>query len=176
MIVVVIGLLLQAVSEQKTIVQADDVKQAQEQEDRNQTGDKPDTFEKESVKMVLTEYERAFLAVVHDTNDTLKLNNYTTKQELVEYFQQLMSVELATSLVDAYFTEKKGGLFVVATEPPTFLEEGQPFTVTTNGDGSATVTQEHNNDFMGHVQVEFTLAKQEDRWMIIDVQHNYFDD
>lgn len=174
MIALVMGLLLQAGSDQKSIVQADEPIQVQE--DRNQTRDHPDTLEKESVEKVLTEYERAFQGVVHDTSDTLKQNQYTTKKELVEYFQQSMSEELSTSLVNMYFTEKKGELFVVATELPTFLEEDEPFTVTINADGSATVAQEHNNDFMGHVQVKFILVKQEDRWKIIDVQHNYLDD
>ncbi|WP_227939377.1 hypothetical protein [Alkalihalobacillus deserti] len=202
---ILIGLLLLSGCGQEDTEKSGDPKTTQEQEDNYQTGDTlvppvesiehekndsnkeksnrnndqldeaSNSFDKERAKVVLTEYEKAFQKVVNSTNDKLKQREYTTKQELREHFQHLMSGDLATSMVDTYFREKDDGLYVVATEPPTFLKEDQPFTLTKSSDESATVTQERNNEFIGHVKVDFTLTKKEDFWIIKDIKHNYVD-
>ena len=130
-----------------------------------------DPFDKGRATTVLTEYEEAFKKVISYTNDELKQQEYTTKQQLQEHFQHFMSEDLAQSMVDTYFREEDDGLYVIATEGPTFLAEDKTYTFTKNEEGSATVTQERENQLIGHVEMEYNLTKKDGFWIVEEVTH-----
>ncbi|MRH44646.1 hypothetical protein GH741_18530 [Aquibacillus halophilus] len=129
-----------------------------------------DSFDKGRAEVVLTEYKEAFNKVINNRNDDLKLNEFSTKQELTEHFNQFMSQELSRTMVDRYFREEDDGLYLTPMDAPVFLQEDQQFTFNKTGDGSATVVQERQNQLIGHVNMEYSLTKKDDSWIVEDVE------
>lgn len=143
-------------------------------EDRNskkndQSEQASDTLNKEQAKVVLSDYEEAFKNVINNTNQELKQQEYTDQQQVKKYFQNFMSEDLALSLMDTFIRKEEDGLYIVATEGPLFLEEDQPFTFTKSDQETATVTQERENPMIGHIQMEYTITKNEDSWIVQEI-------
>jgi len=128
-----------------------------------------ETLNKEEAKGVLTDYEEAFKHVINNTNQELKQLEYTDQQQLKEYFQNFMSEDLALSLMDTFIRKEEDGLYIVATEGPLFLEQDQAFTFTKSDEETATITQERENLMIGHIQMEYTLTKNEDSWVVDEI-------
>lgn len=145
-------------------------KDTTEEEEGNQSEENSDSIDKGRAETVLTEYEQAFQKVVSYTNESGKQQEYTTKQGLIEHFKHFMSEEIAQSLVNTYFEERDGGLYVVPMDAPIFLQEDQPYTFTKNDDGTVTITQERNNELYGHLNVEYTLAKRDGFWIVQNIE------
>lgn len=138
-------------------------------EQKDESEQASDSINKEKAEVVLTEYEEAFKNVINNTNQELKQQEYSNQQQLKKYFQNFMSEDLALSLMDTFIREEEDGLYIVATEGPLFLEEDQPYTFTKNDKETATVTQERENPMIGHIQMEYTLTKKEDSWIVEEI-------
>lgn len=129
-----------------------------------------DSLDKDRAEVVLTEYEEAFKKVISFKDEQRKQKEFKTKEALVEHFEHFMSTAHAQYLADTYFREKDDGLYVIATEPPVFLKEDQPFTFIQIDDTSATIIQERENQLIGHVKMEYELTKKDNgQWIVKDV-------
>lgn len=144
--------------------QNDEDKKNSDQTDDSTQASEP--LDKERAKVVLKEYEKVFQDVINNTNKELKQQEFTEKQQLQEHFQNFMSEDLALTLMEAFIREEEDGLYIVATEAPLFLKEEEPFTFTKNDEKSATVTQERENPMIGHIEMQYTITKNEGSWVV----------
>ncbi|WP_143484622.1 hypothetical protein [Halalkalibacillus sediminis] len=136
--------------------------------DRASNGDSH-SMDKEEAANVLGEYEEAFNNVINNKNDQGKQNEYETKDGLQQHFENFMTAEWATNIIDIYFEEKDDGLYVKAIDGPTFLQQDQEYSFTNHEDGTATVTQNRDNELTGNVEMKYELQEVDGNWVVHDV-------
>lgn len=120
----------------------------------------------EKAEKVLNLYKGTFMEVI---NEGPQLEEYESKDEIIQYFSTIMTTEYAESLVDLYIKEENGELSVVATETPIWLQEDQEFDLEKVTDQEYYAVQNIDNQLRGKKEVTFTLVMEEDSWVVEDV-------
>ena len=121
---------------------------------------------KEKAEKVLNQYKGTFMEVI---NEGPQLEEYESKDEIIQHFSSIMTTEYAESLVDLYIKEENGELSVVATETPIWLQEDQEFDLEKVTDQEYRAIQNIDNQLRGKKGVIFTLVMEEDSWVVADV-------
>ncbi|WP_421384808.1 hypothetical protein ACOJQI_08560 [Bacillus salacetis] len=126
-----------------------------------------DQMTKEKAADVLSQYKDTFMEVI---NAGPELEEYESKEEIIQHFSTIMTPEYAESLADTYIREENGSLSVVATETPLWLREDQSYTLTEVSEEEYEVIQHINNQLRGRKEVTFTLVMEDDTWVVGKVE------
>ncbi|WP_077602165.1 hypothetical protein [Oceanobacillus sojae] len=108
--------------------------------------------------------------LVQEADDSYKLKNYATEQELTEAFEVYLTPELAAQFVDYYFRTEADGVYVIPTETMPWFQEENEYDMINTSNHSVQLVQENENDMVGSytLVVEMTL---QNGWKIQDISY-----
>lgn len=152
---------IQEESPNQTVEPEDD----QLQED-NEASEKPE-FDAEKI---MNNYKTTFMSLAQEANKDGKLTSIETKKQLMSYLQQIMSKDLASSYADMYFRVENDGVYMKAMDAPTWLDQSQTFEIEKVNENEYKVTQERNNELLGHVNITYEIILKNDSWLVADIQ------
>jgi hypothetical protein len=118
---------------------------------------------KEKAAEVLRQYEETFMEVIDKGPE---LNEYETRDEIIQQFSTIMTKEQAEDLADIYINDKDGKLSVVATEAPIWLKDEQDYNVEKISEGEYHVIQNNSSELRGNLEVTFDLVMEDDSWLV----------
>ena len=127
-------------------------------------------------EMTLTEEElvqktEAFINIMmQDLDENYKVKGVSSKQELIEQYNDVVTQEALSPYLDFYFDEHNEGLYVVPTELPPWFMPDRPYEKTQLDNGNIVVEQENKLELYGRyrIRIEFSY---EDDWQIIKIEH-----
>ncbi|WP_158735568.1 hypothetical protein [Alteribacillus sp. YIM 98480] len=147
----------------------------QPSEDPDEGEDIP-AFTKERAVELMNDYKESFVSLINEAGNDQKIDSYQTKEEVKEHFKTTMSDDLAQWMTDSYFTEEEDGVYVIAKDGPTWLEEGQPFELEEVTETHVKIVQERDNELLGNVEMIFHTAYQDDKWIVDEIDSNDADE
>jgi hypothetical protein len=121
---------------------------------------------KDKAAEVLSQYESTFMDVI---NAGPELEEYESKEEIIQQFSTIMTSQHAESLAETYINDEREELSVVATETPIWLQEDQEYSWKKVSEKEYQVIQNIANQLRGNQEVTFTLIMEEDSWYVADV-------
>ncbi|TLS39019.1 hypothetical protein [Pseudalkalibacillus caeni] len=121
------------------------------------------SVEKPDVEKVTSEFKNE---VVQEIDNNYKVINYSNKDELVEHLEQWSSNKLATEIVDVYYQEQNGKLYVVPTELFPWITEDKPYELIKEGTYTYTVKQTNQTDLYGKYTILIQLKYTDGKWKI----------
>ncbi|MBS4197331.1 hypothetical protein [Lederbergia citri] len=137
---------------------------------------KPTEFNAEKAKELMGQYKLSFSSLVKEAEENNgKMISFTTKAEIQRSFTRILTDEFSVSIVDSYFTEKDGNVFIIAKDGPAWLTD-EDFTVTKIDDDHYVVTQEQDSLTLGHVLLTYHFRNIDDNWLISNVEKTNLDE
>jgi hypothetical protein len=118
---------------------------------------------RDKAEEVLRQYENTFMEVINAGPD---LEEYESKEDIIQQFSTIMTSEYARSLADIYIKEEGKALSIVATETPVWFEEDKDYTLTEVSEDEFQVVQNIHNELRGRKEVTFTLVMESDYWVV----------
>ncbi|WP_080875081.1 hypothetical protein [Oceanobacillus timonensis] len=105
-----------------------------------------------------------------DADDSYKLKDYATEQELIDAFEAYTTPELAKEFVDYYFQAEADGVYVIPTQTEPWFQEENEYDMINISKHSVQIVQENENDMVGSytLAVEMTL---QNGWKIQDISY-----
>lgn len=120
---------------------------------------------------VLTNYKDTFTELIDRANQGGRLEQFQSFEELREYLQSAMSDDLAQMFVDTYFRKSEDGAIILkAMDAPTWLDADQSFRLEEIANQKWKITQERNNELLGHRNMIYILTRDQENWIVDDVQ------
>ncbi|WP_337018547.1 hypothetical protein [Oceanobacillus massiliensis] len=108
--------------------------------------------------------------LVQDIDSNYKVNNFDTKEELLNEFSTVTTKEIAQEFVDFFYMEEADGLYILPTEtPPWFLETNDYDMIKVN-DSTVKVVQDNYTDLDGNYTVEFEFTY-DTEWKITNIAY-----
>ncbi|MFC0522088.1 hypothetical protein ACFFGV_00600 [Pontibacillus salicampi] len=126
-------------------------------------------LDKGKAKVILEDYERAFNGIITNVREDGSFKKYQSVKEIRAYLDHYVSDERADYFIDVFVTQRNDGLFVTSTEGPLFLKEQEPFQLEKVEESTYVVKQEWDNELNGHIEVQYTLVREEGIWKVDDV-------
>ncbi|MBS4220502.1 hypothetical protein KHA96_19555 [Bacillus sp. FJAT-49711] len=124
-------------------------------------------FSAEIAKELTNQYKESFDSLVNEANENNgQITSFHTKREIQQHFSIIMTDDFAASLVDTYFNEQDGNVFIIAIDGPAWLMEDEDFTVQKVENNYYTATQEQNNISIGHVLLTYHFQQVDGNWVI----------
>jgi len=127
-------------------------------------------FNAEKAKELTTQYQQLFNSLAEEAKENNdKITSFASKSEIQQSFNGVLTDEFSASIVDSYFTEKDGNVFIIPKSGPAWLLD-EDFTVTKVEDDHYIVTQEQDTLTLGHVLVTYHFQYVDDNWLISKVE------
>ncbi|MGF2615795.1 hypothetical protein FZC84_06905 [Rossellomorea vietnamensis] len=118
---------------------------------------------KEKAEEVLKKYEETFMEVIEKGPE---LEEYESKDEIIQQFSMIMTEGQAKSLADIYIKNSDGDLSVVATEAPIWLKYEQEYSVHESSEEEYRVVQNISSQLRGNLEVTYVLVKENGSWVV----------
>lgn len=120
---------------------------------------------------IIIEKTEAFIDILlQDIDENYKVKGVSTKEALINQFNDVIIKEAVEPYVDFYFEEYEDGLYIVPTELPPWFIAGEPYEMNELENGNVIVKQENDLDLYGVYQIEIEFSYQED-WRIVRVEY-----
>ncbi|WP_243354393.1 hypothetical protein [Bacillus litorisediminis] len=105
-------------------------------------------------------------------DDQNKVQEFQSKEELVTEATQFLTREFAQEVVDLRYEDKEDGVYVIPMDGPVTLDETKDYNLEKVSGSEYRLTQEHTSDLHGNVELEVIFVKQDNHWVIQDVNEN----
>ncbi|MFD1413446.1 hypothetical protein [Oceanobacillus jeddahense] len=105
-----------------------------------------------------------------EADDSYKLKNYATEQELTEAFEAYVTPELARAFVDYYFRVEADGVYVIPTHTEPWFQEENEYDMINTSNHSVQLVQENENDMVGSYTLVVEMLFQ-NGWKISDISY-----
>lgn len=165
-------------SEEQTSDKKDDSQKSESDNNKEQSTENtkptkqiPADLTEQEAKAVVVEYKRAFFDVINNTDDQLKIQDYTSLQAIEREFRTAMSEPLADELMSYYIRQENGTLYVVPSSAPTFLEASQPVTVERIDDRTYHVAQTRSDEMAGSTKITYKLIHDGTQWVVDEIKN-----
>ena len=120
---------------------------------------------------VIIDKVEAFINIfLQDIDQDYKVKGISTKEALIDRYQDIVSKQAVQPYIDYYFEEHDGGLYIVPTELPPWFISGNPYEVTQLDNGNVVIEQENEIDLYGRYRILIEFS-QEDNWQIVRIEH-----
>lgn len=120
---------------------------------------------------VIIDKAEAFINIfLQDIDQDYKVKGISTKEALIDRYQDIVSKQAVQPYIDYYFEEHDGGLYIVPTELPPWFISGNPYEVTQLDNGNVVIEQENEIDLYGRYRILIEFS-QEDNWQIVRIEH-----
>ncbi|MBS4198115.1 hypothetical protein KHA93_00385 [Bacillus sp. FJAT-49732] len=127
-------------------------------------------FNAEKARELTSKYKQLFNSFAKEAEENNeKITSFASKAEIQQSFTGVLTEEFAASIVDSYFTEKDGNVFIIPKSGPAWLSE-KDFTVTKVEDDQYIVIQEQDSLTLGHVLLTYHFQNIDDNWLISKVE------
>lgn len=146
-----------------------------DQEEEKTQNENEKSLNRPKPEQVLDQYKDTFMYIVENTEKDGKLTDITSKDELVSYFTTIMSKDLAHWYIETYFRKDGDELFLKAMDGPTWFKSEKPYTLEKVSDQKYKVIQERNNEFLGHLNMIYTLSLKDEKWIVSRIDHERLD-
>ncbi|MCR2823539.1 hypothetical protein [Lederbergia panacisoli] len=134
-------------------------------------------FNAKKAKEIMIQYKQSFASLVNEADENNgQITSFNTKEEIQKHFSSIMTDEFAASLVDSYFNEIDGKVFIIAIEGPAWLSVEEDFSVQKMEIDHFTITQEQNNILLGHVLLTYHFQLIDGNWLISKVEKKNLDE
>ncbi len=114
----------------------------------------------------LEDLENQYESMIMQEEEQLEVVNYDTKQELIDVFTKIMSLDLAVESADQFFRVSDGELFVSESGGPPLIDFDTEYNLTKNSDKEYDLTQTQENELTGNIRLTVTYQYQEGAWII----------
>ncbi|MBU8908666.1 hypothetical protein [Desertibacillus haloalkaliphilus] len=139
-------------------------------EEQEPETDEPTAFDEPTAIEVMQRYKQTFEGLLDDADSSGLLASFDSREEVISYFSEVMSLELAEQLADSYIREDDSDLYIVATESPIWLDPEEEFTIEQVNDGHYRIIQEHQSELIGHVEMAFHARWENNSWKVYDIE------
>src|SRR5690625_4509063 len=103
-----------------------------------------------------------------NVDDELKVVDFNSKTEIVEYIAEYASVQLVNEFVDQYYIEEDGHLYIIPQGSPPFLNVHEPFTFEKQDEQSYLIIQENETELHGSYTLFMVIEYVSDRFVVTD--------
>ena len=141
----------------------------QRSEDANHDGEQTTQEEavaQPDVEQILSNYKNNFLEVVENAREDRTLEDFQSKQDVIDHFTEIMSLELAQWYVDMYIREKDGELILESMDGPIWFEKDEPYELLKINENNYKVIQQPNNELLGEAKTVFHLLFDGEKWIV----------
>lgn len=104
--------------------------------------------------------------MIQPTDENNKVNQFDTKEELMNHLSQYASEDLSRYYVEGLYEEKKDGLYIIPTELPPWVMKGEPSELVKLDDGNYQLNQENQSDLYGNYSIQVSITMENDDWKI----------
>ncbi|MCF6138370.1 hypothetical protein [Pseudalkalibacillus berkeleyi] len=104
--------------------------------------------------------------VIQPTGENNKVNQFDTKDGLINHLSQYASEDLSKYYVDGLYEEKKDGLYIIPTELPPWVMKGEPSELVKLDEENYQLNQENQSDLYGNYFIQVSFTMDNDRWKI----------
>ncbi len=138
----------------------------------NSTEKETPKLDRATAKEVLHVYKQTFTTLVNEaeTNTDGLIQSFSSKEEVQTHFEEIMSKNLAFSMVESYFMEQNEKLYLISKMGPTWLDEEADFEFHKVNKKIYTVIQEQENLLIGHVKMSYQLQRENEKWIVDKVE------
>jgi len=134
-------------------------------------------FNAEKANELMNQYRQSFASLVNGAKvNSGQITSFHTKKEIQQHFSVIMTDEFAASIVDTYFTEQDGNVFIIAIGGPAWLMVDEDFTVQKIENNHYTATQEQSNISIGHVLLTYHFQQVDGNWLISKMEKKNLDE
>ncbi|GAA0316051.1 hypothetical protein GCM10008967_03270 [Bacillus carboniphilus] len=120
-----------------------------------------------AVDELMSQYsDLAYAKGTFKADDNLRVEQFSSKEELIEESSQFLSEEFAREVVDLRFEEKGDGVYVKAMDGPVTLDEEQDYNLEKLSESEYRATQQHSSELHGEFELVITFVRKDDRWVI----------
>jgi hypothetical protein len=128
-------------------------------------------FTEDDEVQIISIPEKVMQHLIQPTDEKYEVVNFDTKDQLIKSFQGLTSMQLAKKLVDAYFFEENGKLFIIPTETPPWFHRDHPYSIAKVND-QVIIEQTNTTDLYGTYTIilEFCYTNGYG-WILNDVKY-----
>ncbi|MFD2706638.1 hypothetical protein [Salibacterium lacus] len=134
----------------------------------------PPELTEERALEVMSAYRESFETLINDT-DSQRVESYQTLDEVQQHFEEVMSTDLAEWMTDSYFREEDDGIYVIAKDAPTWLQEDQSFALEEEARDHVRIVQERDNEMLGHVEMIYNAVYDGNQWIVDEIETNELD-
>ncbi|RCW66913.1 hypothetical protein [Saliterribacillus persicus] len=108
--------------------------------------------------------------LVQDTNESYKVTQYKTKDELIQSFSDIATQNAVQPYIDFYYEEKEDGLYIIPTSTPPWFINDQEYEIIEVDEETKKVVQSNQSEMYGDYQISIEFIY-EDGWKISKVLH-----
>lgn len=101
-----------------------------------------------------------------EINDQYKVKDYSNKADLIHDLSTVASKEVASDYVNGMFEERSGGLYIIPTELPPWVEADQPYELKRLSETSYHLIQHNKSDLYGEFSITLGFEKVNSHWVI----------
>lgn len=99
-------------------------------------------------------------------DDSQKLVEYDTKEELIDYISEIANPHMAKQIVDNYYNKKEDGLYIIAKDAPTKIYPEKPYELDKIDDEKYNLVQSAEDNLRGKYKFTVEIVRKEDKWII----------
>jgi hypothetical protein len=107
--------------------------------------------------------------LIQKTDEYYRVENFETKDQLINSFQEIASIEVASKYVNYYYYEEDGSLYIVPTETPPWFEQGNSYTLMEVTKGHYRLSQRNFSEIHGNYIIHIDYKYENGKWRINDV-------
>ncbi|MCT2534199.1 hypothetical protein NC661_19745 [Aquibacillus koreensis] len=163
--------------------QSSDQDQDQEQNNKTEPDENPSSdneeqendipmFTDEVAIELMQNYKQNFEVVLEAGNNNNLNTMFESKSDVQRHFEEIMSEERASSLVEIYIDERDGSLHIVPTEAPVWLDQEADFTIEQVNEENYKIIQTQHNELIGSKEMIYHAKWQDNQWILSDVKSN----
>ena len=120
-------------------------------------------IEKPDVEMLSSELMNR---IIQDTNQSFQVKNFNTKEEINNHLQEVASEDLATNIIDTYYEEREGSLYLIPTELFPWMNSEEPYELNQVNKFEYQLVQSNESDLYGAYTIEINFLYENNHWII----------
>ncbi len=110
--------------------------------------------------------------IIQDTNQNFQVENFNTKAEINKHLQEVASEDLATNIIDTYYEEREGSLYLIPTELFPWMNSEKPYELNQVNKFEYQLLQETESDLYGTYTIEINFLYENNHWIIENFKIN----
>lgn len=137
--------------------------------DRTDNQSAVDDFTVEIGEKLLDQFMNALVQEIDE--DSYKVLNLSSKEELLALFSSFATEEVANKFVDVYYEERDNALYIIPTELPPWIQQGIPYERSKREEGKWLLSQQNKSELYGTYRINVLFEKRGNGWIITDISY-----
>ncbi len=121
---------------------------------------------------IFTQTEKIMEQLVQPTDEEYRVLHFNNKQQLVDSFLPYASKSFAQKLVDLYYEERNGALYIIPTETPPWFVPQTAYTIQKISPDQYNVIQTNESELYGRYTITLHFKRNNHGiWIVDDVTY-----